>query len=57
MQQELSEVFMKIEIDDIAAKAAVYDYIMSNIMKKDFEETAAVAGDVLRIILETGEKK
>ena len=48
---------MKIEIDDIAAKAAVYDYIMSNIMKKDFEDTAAVAGDVLRIILETGEKQ
>lgn len=48
---------MKIVIDDIAAKAAVYDYIMSNIMKKDFDDIAAVAGDVLRIILETGEQK
>lgn len=48
---------MKIEIDDIAAKAAVYDYIMSHIMKKDFDDIAAVAGDVLRVILETGEQK
>lgn len=48
---------MKIEIDDVAAKAAVYDYIMSNIMHKDFEDIAAVAGDVLNIILETGEIK
>lgn len=48
---------MKIEIDDVAAKAAVYDYIMSNIMKKDFKDIAAVAGDVLRIILEVGNEK
>ena len=48
---------MKIEIDDIAAKAAVYDYIMSHIMKKDFDDIAAVAGDVLRIILEVGNEK
>ena len=48
---------MKVIIDDIEAKAAVYDYIMSNIMKKDFEETAAVAGDILNIILEISEKK
>lgn len=48
---------MIIEIDDVAAKAAVYDYIMSHIMKKDFDDIAAVAGDVLRIIIDIGEKK
>lgn len=43
-------------INEIAAKAATYDYIMSRVMDKDFESVAAVAGDVLRIILETGSK-
>lgn len=44
----------KIIINEIELKAAVYDYVMSHIIDKNFEDVAAVAGDVLRIILETG---
>lgn len=42
------------EINEIEAKAAVYDYVMSHITDKDFESVAAVAGDVLRVIFEVG---
>jgi hypothetical protein len=41
-------------IDVNKAKAAVYDYLMTKIMEKDFDSTAAVAGDVLNKVLETG---
>ena len=44
----------KIIINEIESTAAVYDYVMSRIIDKNFEDVAAVAGDVLRIILETG---
>lgn len=40
----------KLVIDEMELKAAVYDYIMSHIIDKDFENTAAVAGDVMKIV-------
>lgn len=43
-------------INEIAAKAATYDYIMSHVMDKDFESTAAVANDVLKRIFEVGKE-
>ncbi len=46
---------MDVKINDIKAKAAVYDYVMNHITDKDFESVAAVAGDVLRIIIDAGE--
>ena len=47
---------MDIQINEMEAKSAVYDYIMSHIQDKDFETTAAVAGDVFKIIMELGKK-
>lgn len=47
---------MEYTINELEAKAAVYDYVMSHIMDKDFENTAAVANDVLKRILETGKE-
>lgn len=44
----------KIIINEIELKAAIYDYVMSHILDKSFEEVAAVAGDVLKIVIETG---
>ena len=40
----------KLVVDELELKAAVYDYIMSHIIDKDFENTAAVAGDVMKIV-------
>lgn len=47
----------KLIINELALKAAVYDYIMSHIMDKDFESIAAVAGDVMKIVNEIAEKQ
>ena len=44
----------KIIIQEIELKAAIYDYVMSHIIDKNFEDVAAVAGDVLKIVLDTG---
>ena len=40
----------KLVIEEIELKASIYDYIMSHIMDKDFENIAAVAGDVMKIV-------
>ncbi len=44
----------KLLINEIELKAAVYDYVMSHILDKSFEDIAAVAGDILKIVIETG---
>lgn len=43
---------MKITVDDIELKAAIYDYVMSHLIDKNFEDVAAVAGDVLKIVVD-----
>ena len=47
MEVKEGEVIVNVQ----EAKAAVYDYLMSRILDKDFESVAAVAGDVLNAIL------
>lgn len=48
---------MEKTINEIELKAAVYDYIMSHILDKDFESVAAVADDVLKIALDVARSK
>lgn len=42
-------------INEEKAKAAVFDYLMSRMLDKDFESVAAVAGDVVKIIFNKDE--
>jgi hypothetical protein len=42
-------------INEEKAKAAVFDYLMSKMMDKDFESVAAVAGDVMNIVFNKDE--
>ena len=44
----------EVTINVMEAKAVLYDYIMSHIVDKDFEDTAAVARDVFERLLDIG---
>ncbi len=44
----------KLVVDEMELKAVVYDYIMSRILDKDFENVAAVAHDVTKRVIELG---
>ncbi len=41
----------KLVVDEMELKASIYDYVMSHIMDKDFENIAAVAEDIRKIVI------
>lgn len=44
----------KLVIDEMELKATAYDYVMSHIMDKDFENIAAVAQDIVKRVIDIG---
>ena len=42
----------KLVLDEMELKATAYDYIMSHIMDKDFENVAAVTQDVVKRVID-----